>query len=199
MRFLALIAAGVLLACTPPKSPVPLDEKSYVVLLTIDEEGDGQMDGSCTAWTLGDDVWVSAGHCADMPAGAHWYAEGVELALVGFVNAEGNDADASLFRAHIPGHPALHLARSEPKPGAVVHYMGFPHAEYGAESGTWVGPVGKSDGNVFLALVYGGASGSPLLNSQGEVVGIVVASYRGVPYAYASSLANLRNLMDKSL
>lgn len=116
----------------------------------------------------------------------------------------GTADDLCVLRSYVAGqHLTLGTA---PAFGTRVHYVGFPEGHYGMYEGLYVGDDthvngsrnGDGDDDVmFTAPVWGGASGSPLMGPDGLVVGVVVASYRGRPYAYAEPVESLRLLLKE--
>jgi V8-like Glu-specific endopeptidase len=202
MKFLALLAS-VLTACAsipPVAKPSPSDQAASVRLLRLDYDGDGAMDGYCTAWALVPRVWATAGHCADnedggvtvpfvmtrgVPAEGHWVA----------VMTPESGVDAAVFTSTASG-PGLPLAVTVPAFGDRVHYIGFPEGHYGVYEGLWAGPDNTEGGEVmFTGFAWGGASGSPVMNEAGEVVGILVSGYRGRPYTYITPVAAFKGMV----
>ncbi len=178
----------LLAACqaTPSKLSVPAEalQASVVKVNIFDVEDDSY--GWCTAWYRGNDVWVTAAHCLH-----ETYMLSVNNVVVDHLqpDPEGNDFGTFIF--HTNAKP-LPLAKRLPEVSLSctrVHYYGFPGKPDGEpQEGVWEGCFNgvDADGDIaFSAWVDGGASGSPLMNEDGEVIGVVVSSYRGRPYSYA--------------
>lgn len=109
MRILAAFAVVVSVACATfsadrmPSSIQPM------------QHADG---GTCTAWSAGPGLWVSAGHCA-ADAKTDWTIGGAKASLI----AIGAHADLSLFSGPIA--PVLSVASHEPPVGATITAYGY--------------------------------------------------------------------------
>lgn len=159
-----------------------------------------------TAFSVGDGgVWLTAqatlAGCA-RPAVLVNDLEGVAAREV--VGPDGRIAVLTSLR----GAPALSLATSPPKPGAVAFAPGFPHGRPGEVAAHLVGtrthrragrtspraPVqvwaemGRTEG---LTGALTGLAGAPLLDGDGRVVGLVLGEAPRRGRLYAASPAKL--------
>jgi hypothetical protein len=176
------LLAGVvlvsLLGCgqvVPPGTPkYTVSDPAVVRLLIIDDSGGT---GQCTAWKVGPELVMTAGHCCT-PDNVAYSAEGPHAVLGSSFTPVVVDAkhDACVLRGKITGD-AIVLAAKDPEIGERVWTSGFPHGTFLISDGFWSGR--DSDGNgVASTTVGGGASGSPVMNVDGQAVGILVAKYR---------------------
>lgn len=88
------------------------------------------------------------------------------------------------------------LAISEAKPGDEVYYIGNPFPLEFAEVHGWV--VGMYNGGIIsTAVSSGGASGSPLYNKQGLVVGVISQRSGDMPMSKSIPLSVLAEFIKK--
>jgi S1-C subfamily serine protease len=91
--------------------------------------------------------------------------------------------------------------------GDRLHYIGYPSFDwvhFGVFEGLYGGLEGGEgttgiDGErdiMFSSQTDGGASGSPLMNGEGKVVGIVVSSFRFTQYSYAEPIKCVVDLLN---
>ena len=197
--FLATLLAAGCQAGTLPAAHSPVAEQSAIKRMLIDFDYDGDADGWCTVFHLGDGVWGTARHCL-VDEGDRFITDGGARYQV-YATRYSETEDVSTFKTDYTATNRLAVAGDLPKFGERVHYVGYPGtgdfkphlvAAEGLYSGVENGDI------LFISMVDGGASGSPLMNAIGEVVGIVVASYRGTQYAYAEPVANLTLLINQA-
>jgi len=103
--------------------------------------------------------------------------------------------DLAVLHARLPkGTPYYNLSSKLPSVGETVKVGGYPNRKWKAASGrvthiissaTLGGRRVKSPMIVFKPALHQGASGSPVLNRRGQVVGIFVASNRLENYSIA--------------
>lgn len=164
-------------------------------------------DDHCTAWHVKDQtfvegrvgLWATAGHCAPDPLDfligeKHMYSIHGKPAVLLVSSVEH---DIAVFTGP-SGYPSLPLANARPAFGSRVHFIGYPW--YGETHHVVMeSTLGEQrpDGTFeFTAAVDGGASGSPVMNEDGEVLGILVSGYRGRPYTYYEPVGGLKVLLD---
>lgn len=92
------------------------------------------------------------------------------------------------------------MSVATPKVGSAVYVIGSPKALEGTFSTGVVSAIRELEGRSFLqvsAPISGGSSGGPVLNSEGAVIGVAVATLRdgqnlnfAVPARYLSDLMN---------
>lgn len=171
------LAALAACQCLTPQAPA---RAGGSVGHLIDADGIGY----CTAFYIGDDEWVTAGHCVllDTPAFVD------DRLVTGWVSSD--DVDLAVLQVPGTGDSVrpLRVAVTLPAFGDAVHYIGWPYFDGAYHPGVYDGRWGQEfvgGRREFSAFVDGGASGSPLLDVHEQVVGVVVASWRGRPYSIA--------------
>lgn len=190
---LALLAALLAFAgCSPYHTSNNVVEASAVAQLTTAEG-----EGFCTAFHVGNGVWVSAGHCVGWTDG-DVLIHGQVAAVTHAPGLLFDTADISVWQGPA-GYPYFELG-ALPEFGDPIHYIGYPwygeKYHYGVYAGYW-GSEDKEDGTYEVTLFAdGGASGSPIIDSQGDAVGILVSGFRGRPYVYCESVDTLRKILD---
>lgn len=146
-----------------------------------------------TAWHLSGEYWITADHiCEDYIDSATLGTDPAALVKRGMYLNGGDDL--CVLRGPAIG-PSLPLG-PEPEFGDRLTFIGFPEGHFGAFEGLYSG-VDEVTGEPMFSTSggYGGASGSPVLNARGEVVGVLVSSYRGRPYVYFEPTSDLRRLL----
>lgn len=208
-RFLAVSAAGwalmiaVLVAAVGCRAPAPATpdvsvpaQHAAVRMMLMDFDLDGEADSACTAWRLDGPVWITAKHCVDEPG--DFTIDGGPVLVYRCSPA----ADVCALLVPLSAATGvLTPAADEPEFGDRVHYIGYPwhngYLYHGVFEGLWSGCPDDVDGLcMFTGFTDGGASGSPLINEAGRVVGVVVASVRGRPYSFAVPLGPIRALLE---
>ena len=144
-------------------------------------------DTFCTAFSINEaeGLWASAKHCAvfvlekklPVTIGGVW-AMPVYLAPMDDISVWQSAKHA----------PALRLADKAPKVGDLVRIEGYPMGLFRLiESRGFVAarqePTDNGVSDVLDIAVYGGSSGSPVLNSQDEVVGLLWGGWPGTGFA----------------
>lgn len=134
-----------------------------------------------TALFGGNQAWLAtAGHCTDVviKAGKDAYAPrvGLEWRANGWPRVDTAAAVVEDIRANVHN---LKLADRDPEAGDPVYIHGFGVGVENVIYGIVAGPFPPAPHVTFVKGISGriwpGNSGSPLLNSKGEVAGIVVA------------------------
>jgi S1-C subfamily serine protease len=92
----------------------------------------------------------------------------------------GNDVDLCLLEGERIRVPSIHLALSGPNIGEEVYNVAAPLGVYYAPvapllSGYYSGPINKYNDLLTIPAI-GGSSGSPILNSDGDLVGVIFAA-----------------------
>lgn len=134
----------------------------------------------CTAWKVDDDMIATAGHCCD-PETIEYrlegpYATGSDITVL----VDDDVRDICILKAELSG-PALKLGARDPELGAFVFTAGYPRGYYLVSLGLWSGRAewlikGKTEiGTLASTVSQPGASGSPVMDSSGRVVGLINA------------------------
>lgn len=187
-------------SCAEMKYPLPLPTQMDVAVARMITVKDGKEDGYCTAFKVGDSRIMTAGHCcgtdddnvdADIDDilgilnGAQPKAKPtMEYHAVGThaipgesfrVLIDDDDHDVCVLEGHLHGAPLM-VAMHDPDIGAQVFTAGYPKAQFLMSQGLW---SGRNSGDQAMAsiAVWGGASGSPVMDSDGRVVGVLRAFY----------------------
>lgn len=187
---LALTACTVSCAARVTPHDVPTMSDPAVAKLIIVE--DGEEAGTCTVFKVGDNLAMTAGHCcADSEEDPILKLLGAETKKVARTfHAQGPHAvDGAEFTiAHVDEEhdvctlkgplkgPSLRLALHDPALGEHVWTAGYPKGIFLISSGHWSGRDTDGEGLASLS-VWGGASGSPVMDPDGNVVGILRAYY----------------------
>jgi hypothetical protein len=201
LSYLKLLAIATLFSCAGRQYPEAAPTKmnvAVVKLTSIDHKGEEL--GYCTGWKLDDNRMVTAGHCCvyDKPADD---ADELEV-LLGLAKTKevevphftmfgpyaipGETAkpvyrdmkhDICILEGHMRGAPIV-LANRDPEIGARVFTAGYPRTTFLISEGLWSGR--DDDGQAVASIaIWGGASGSPVLDDQGRAVGVSVAMWTG--------------------
>ncbi len=155
----------------PDAVPTMLDP-AVVKLASVVE---GEVQGYCTGWKISPTHMMTAGHCCD--EGTTFLMEGPhaipgETAKVSY---DDDEHDVCVLKGKMMGTP-IKIAPRDPMLGAAVWTAGFPKTHYLISSGYWSGRENDNQGRVSVA-VWGGASGSPIMDSRGDAVCMLVAYY----------------------
>jgi hypothetical protein len=145
-----------------------------VAKLNIDwlDDGGRAHGATCTTWKIGINELATAGHCCAI-SDAAIYTINKEPVTVAYEDAV---RDICILKGTIPG-PILHLAQKDPELGERVWTWGYPLGTLLISDGFWSGRDTLDDlpYGVCSVSVAGGASGSPVLNSNNQVIGLLVA------------------------
>jgi len=92
----------------------------------------------------------------------------------------GNDVDLCLLQGDRIRVPSIHLALRGPKIGDEVYNVAAPLGVYYAPvvplfSGYYSGPINKYNDLLTIPAI-GGSSGSPILDSNGDLIGVIFAA-----------------------
>jgi S1-C subfamily serine protease len=140
--------------------------------------------GTATAWCVGaDGLFVTNFHCFERTEGkmvAIYMLDG-RIAPVVEILAADPDRDVCLFRVAGKGFKPLPLGDAAPV-GSAVHVISHPDNQFYTQTSGEVAryyrhpPRGKRKAAVWMSITADyakGSSGGPVLNSNGEVVGMV--------------------------
>lgn len=167
-----------------PKAVQPRDATVFIHMTDPDPIFGGE--GYATGWYIASDsersVIATAGHVCD--AGLVYGVsqvvsleddyEAVEEEAYAFYDIdEAPSTDVCLLVVNHPAPAVLPIAEVEPTADAPVHYTGYPSGTRGSYTGT-VENVNPETGTILLNIPgFFGASGSAVLNGDGEVVGVL--------------------------
>lgn len=151
--------------------------------------------GGCTGFVVEGDLLVTAKHCR--------HPETISVPLQGKTVSgrrvyvpEGDDGPV-VFRLEGGPYESLPFARRKPEVGEAVYSLGYPGGNWARIEGKVVGGDGK-DVNYTNHRIATGNSGGPLLNADGEVIGVAlsvatdVAVHRSVFAGWSATTAALR-------
>lgn len=161
---------------------------------------DGKPLGQCTAWKASASRVVTAGHCCD-PQNAYIYAPAPITAGIPGMTLEmlvDDDVhDICVLKGEMEGL-SLPLADRDPEVGAYVWTAGFPSGWLLVSSGYWSGRDADNYG-ICSVVAVGGSSGSPVMNEDGLVIGVLVAGLRsGDNVTFTAPLEWLRADLEQS-
>lgn len=175
---LTLLVAGCT-SCASRQTPndVPTLSDPAVAQLIVSDNGEEV--GTCSVFKVGTNLALTAGHCCTEDEGVvrTYHAKGPHAVPGAELKAVRVDEthDVCVMRGLLRGAP-LQLAAHDPAVGDLVWTAGYPKGVFLISSGHWSGRDEDDDAIASIA-VWGGASGSPVLDSDGRVVGILRAYY----------------------
>ena len=193
---------AVLLVTVLMLMPIPVMGRPLDSVQSIQYQGKA----FCTVFSINEaeGYWASAGHCA---------ISVFEKQLNGVVTIMGMPAevevidlvmDQAIFYSNAKA-PALKMATKGVKVGDNVTIRGFPYGlpkivtTFGHAAARLVPIIHPSYGVVMPSdildiTIAGGNSGSPVLNADGDVVGILWGGFTKSPHALAVPLESLQRL-----
>lgn len=200
---LVVVAVIVLIAsctgCQPRwyvKEMPTTTDPAVVLMRMVDADGGST---SCTAWKLDDEHVATAGHCCKPVHIAYWGSgpHAVEGDMFEpLIDNDDDDYDICIMRGHIHGAP-LAFAHHDPAKGEPVWTVGYPHGVFLISGGYWAGR--NNNRAVASVTAYPGASGSPVFNGDGEVVGIIIEYLEPMDnVAYMSPLERLKVMVRRA-
>lgn len=194
----ALLALVVLAGCqraVPAEFPSSIADETAAIRQMIMVYPDGG-DSACTAWKVsGYGVWITAKHCTE--------DEG-EFTIGGhpaIVEQCSETADVCAMLVAADWEVATLQLGTPARFGDRVHFIGFPwygeQYHFNVYDARWGLCYDNQAGECEIStMADGGASGSPIIDQGGEVVGVLVSGYRGRPYTYAVPVAHVRALIE---
>lgn len=167
---LILVACSSCAANPYPANVPTMSDPAVVRLVQIEN---GQEAGYCTAWKLDSNRLMTAGHCCD--EGATYLTQGPHAVpgTISTVLYDNDEHDICVLKGKAIGAPII-LAERDPVIGAAVWTAGYPKTDFLISSGHWSGRDEDEQCKASVA-VWGGASGSPIMDSYGHAVGVLVA------------------------
>lgn len=137
----------------------------------------------CSAGYLGSNLWLTAGHCfspdSDDQTDFKFFINKKPMSLIMLAP----DEDIAVVAAEPPkGMVPLHLAPNDLKKGEEVFAEGFPGGSYDSffVSGRVMNLAFHIEERTYVVtsmIVAPGMSGSPVVNAEGKVVGVLQAGW----------------------
>ncbi len=176
LTFLVSLMVSCYRALPPAAKPIEEPSRDIAIArlnITV-VDADGNVGGAhCTAFKVGEGLLATAGHCCDEPLAAYTLVGRHATARTAAVRLYSTETpDVCILSGDIEGEP-LKVAFQDPKFGDPVWTVGYPSHALLMSDGRWTGRDEDGDGMTSV-VVIGGASGSPVLNSKHEVIGILV-------------------------
>lgn len=185
-------------------------------MIILARRNQSQRGGSGTAWLVSSRHWVTNRHVVgDRKSVTLLGPNGIEVNATVVTTDQANDLALLVTDAPLPGAKPIPIAQQPAKIGERVIVIGFPLPDQmGAKAKLTTGDISALSGIVddprfyqFSAPVQPGNSGGPLLNSSGEVVGIVTSKLDQISVAktfgfipegvnYAVKIAYLRPMLE---
>jgi len=163
-------------ACGARQYPEQVPTMSDPAVVKLEAVLEGETIGYCTGWKISPTHMMTAGHCCD-EEGTKFLMHGPhaipgEVAEITYANQEH---DVCVLKGKMKGAP-IEIAERDPVIGASVWTAGYPKTHFLITSGHWSGRDDENNGKASVG-VWGGASGSPIMDSNGKAVCLLVAFY----------------------
>lgn len=177
--------------------PKTTSDVAVAKLIIIDSDGD--RDGTCTVWKVAEGLLATAGHCCEKDK--HYMIDGLR-GVPGHdirVLVDDDKRDICILNGRMIGRP-IRLAKQDPAIGERVWVSGFPRGYFMMTDGYW---SGRDETDDELAATYSiegipGYSGSPVMNTNSEVVSILTHGYLGSGVTFGPNLDYIRNAIRKA-
>ena len=140
----------------------------------------------CTAWHINakDDLWATAGHCVAGAARQRWTmmisGHKAELVYIGY----DEQRDVAVLKVVGLRARTIKFAKAAPHRGDAATVAGYPYGlpVLTVTSGTVAArlvPIGATApiSDILDIIVAGGNSGSPVLNKDGEAIGLLWGTF----------------------
>lgn len=166
-----------------PQTPPDISRSIEAIQMTWDDPNGHYDVSGCTAGYIGNDLWVTAGHCfaPDSPdqKNMRFLIEKHEVEIL-FLDP---DTDIAVLKAPAPSEDIpLRLRLYGAELGETVYSEGFPFGGYTAfyVSGEVMNQdyaVGEKQYTVTSMMVSPGMSGSPVVDREGAFLGVLQAGW----------------------
>ncbi len=189
LAFAFILMSAMSAGCAPKHLSGDVPSMMDPAIAKLVKVVDGETAGYCTVFKVGTNLAMTAGHCCGLDADEIAVNEILGLTPVITYHAEGPHAvpgaafevvhdddehDVCVMKGKMGGAP-IALANHDPAIGARVWTAGYPKTHMLFSDGLW---SGREDGYAKASVaVWGGASGSPVMDGDGRVVGVLVAFY----------------------
>ena len=156
-----------------------------------------QVLGNGTGFAVGEHYLITASHvCIHASDSIGFFNDLVPLKVVRM----DTTVDLCLMYSEVPFVHWLKVAKVEPKQGDYVAIYGYPEGvpHDMKTEGTFSGGIEEGYTQMYQLScpAYGGNSGGPVVNSDGEVIGVLLQGSRDYPQiSISSSLPNLQKFL----
>jgi len=153
------LSAALLLWCVIPRTGSAAERDAVVRI------------GGCTGFIVDGQFLVTAKHCRH-PQSVSVQVNGRTTMARKRYEPSGDDGPV-VFELDGGPYPSLPVAARRPEAGEPVYSLGYPGGNWARVEGKLIGR-GKGDVNLTNHRIETGNSGGPLLNAQGEVIGVAL-------------------------
>jgi V8-like Glu-specific endopeptidase len=204
---LIALAIGPAQPAPPPSAPPPPPfwpppvlsrERAVAQVVQVDSRGGGAFD-SGTGVSVGAHVVLTNAHLTRDPVTLVTRCGDQELKVGRIDRADA--ADAALLVTAGPNLLPAALAEHDPNPGDAVLVAGYPGGHLTLADGHVEGTLRQADGSAVLRFSpepQTGQSGSPLLDADGRVAGLVYARDTAGGQGLAIPASGLRAMLDQA-
>ena len=159
-----------------------------------------------TAFHVGNGWFITAGHVAAGNVKKAYPKDSLGNKFTVETSWVAAQADISLFYSSVAANimPAMPITCDSPKVGQAISITGNPYfLEHVTVSGSIIsGPIDIDElKQVYVALIQvgPGGSGSPVMNSDGSAIGVLVAMIRGTTFALIEPISKVCNILPRDL